>query len=234
MGRFGSGRGAGDLDDVLLLAIPAAGEPWARLGALARDWWDKARRPLPADQLRLGTRLREQASGDADEWAALDARLSAFALFAPPYRSGSVTHRTLTRAGGPLNLLRLAADQRDRSAVRAWLSDPQLKDIGAWVDSATRESGNADLIMGHMRAPFIERISAIVAVAGAIARRDDPAAAAPQRFDATIGLARSVAEALRAELPALRAAAATVRQPERALASAALTDLDELTGGELL
>jgi phosphatidylserine/phosphatidylglycerophosphate/cardiolipin synthase-like enzyme len=223
--------GADELAEVLDMAVPAAGDPWAGLGATARGWWDATMRPLPADQLQLGAQLREHAAGDAGEWAALGAALRAFEVYSPPFKSGAVTQRLLLRAGGPLNLLKLAADQQDRAAVRAWLTDPQLKDIGAWVDAATRESGRAELIRGHLRPPFIDRITAIIVGARAIARRDDLADAAPAPFDEAAGLARDVAGKLRAELPALRAAAAAVQSPEQAVVRVALDDLDALTGG---
>jgi len=223
--------GTDELAEVLDMAIPAAGGPWAALGTTARRWWDATMRPLPADQLRLGAQLREHAAGAADEWAALDSALRTFEVYSPPFKSGSVTQRLLLRAGGSLNLLKLAADQQDRMAVRAWLTDPQLKDIGAWVDVATRESGCADLIMGHLRPPFVDRITAIISAARAVARRDDLAGTAPAPFDETIGLARQVAEELGAALPPLREAAAEVRYPEQALVRIALDDLDVLTGG---
>ena len=226
--------GADGLTEVIDLAVSdlaatGAGEPWAGLAATASGWWEATMRPLPADQFRQGAELREHASDDAGEWAALGAALRAFEVHTPGYKAGAVTQKLLLRAGGQLNLLKLAADEHDRAAVRAWTADPQLKDVGAWVDAATREAGCAELIMGTRRPPFVDRISAIVRGAQAVARRDDAATRAP--YDETAGLAREVAAGLRAMLPALRSAAAEVGEPEQTLVRVTLDDLDALTGG---
>jgi phosphatidylserine/phosphatidylglycerophosphate/cardiolipin synthase-like enzyme len=225
-------QGAGDLYDVLSLVIPKADAPWAKLAAIASGWWASAMRPLPADQLKSGAQQRQLEAGAAAGWDLLDAKLRAFELHSPPYKTGAMTQRFLVRAGGPLSLLKLAATQRDRAAVQAWLGDPALRDVGGWVDAATRESGCTELILGHLRPPFVERVGAIVAAARAIDALNSEVTPGHEPFDETVGAAVAVADKIRAELAALRSAAAGLTRPERALAEAALSSLDTLTGGE--
>jgi hypothetical protein len=58
----------------------------------------------------------------------------------------------------------------------------------------------------------------------------DVGAAPPEPFDETMDAARACVRELRAALPRLGSAAASVDLPERALAEAALRDLKRLSG----
>jgi hypothetical protein len=222
--------GGTELAEALGIALPAVSGAWAELGTITLRWWDAARQPLPVDQLRRGEERRQMIAGDAVSWAELDRLLAAFERYTPPFTAGSTTQRFLLRVGGPLNLLKLAADNRDRAAVRTWLADAKLKNVGGWVDAATKAAGVSELIEGHLRPPFVGRVTDIVAAARAVAAHDDPDPAAQQPTDDAADAARTFMRELTAMFPGLRSAAAAVELPEGVLAEAAVRDLWTLTG----
>jgi len=223
--------GGTDLAGAVGIARTAVGSGWAELAAIALRWWDEALRPLPIERIRRGEQHRQDVAGAADKWDTLESCLGAFERYSPPFRSGSATKRFLLRAGGPLNLLLLATQARDRDAVRTWMEDPKLEKVDGWVDAATRAAGVTELIHGHLRPPFVDRIEGIIAAAGAVAEHEDVDVAPPEHFDKTIDAAHDCLEELRAVLPQLQSAAATIDLPERALAEAALWDLERLSEG---
>jgi phosphatidylserine/phosphatidylglycerophosphate/cardiolipin synthase-like enzyme len=221
--------GGADLADAIGIAVPAVDPPWAELGTIALRWWDKALRPLPIDRIRRGEHQRQIVAGAADHWEALESQLRAFERYSPPFASGSGTKRFLLRSGGPLNLLALATQNRDRDAVRTWMEDPKLEKVGGWVDAATRAAGITQLIHGHLRPPLVDRIEDIVTAARVVAEHEDMDAAPPEPFDETIDAAHSCVQELRSILPRLRSAAVAIDLPERALAEAALWDIEQLS-----
>jgi phosphatidylserine/phosphatidylglycerophosphate/cardiolipin synthase-like enzyme len=222
--------GGTDFAGAVGIAAAAVNPLWAELGTIALRWWDEAQRPLPIDRIQRGEQQRQMAAGAADQWATLDGQLRAFERYSTPFTVGSGTRRFLLRTGGPLNLLTMAAQNRDRAAVRTWMEDPKLRNVGGWVDAATRAAGITKLIHGHLRPPFVDRIESIVTAARTVAEHEDVGAAPPEPFDETMDAARACVRELRAALPRLGSAAASVDLPERALAEAALRDLKRLSG----
>ncbi|TCJ33729.1 phospholipase D-like domain-containing protein [Parafrankia sp. BMG5.11] len=222
--------GSHDLADAVAIALPASRQPWTALGTVARRWWEETGQPLPVERVRRGEALRHREAGAAGRWEDLARALAAFDRFSPPFTVGSGTQRFLLRAGGPFSLLAQAARGRDRAAVASWLEDPRLADVGGWVDAATRDAGSTKLIEGHLRPPFVNRVTAIVDVARAVAALDEAGAAAPEIFDDAIDAARDTTASLRAALPRARVALADIELPERALADVALVDLENLIG----
>jgi hypothetical protein len=223
-----------EMASVLRIGVPAVNGAWADVGAITLRWWDAALQPLPVDQLRRGEEQRLKIASEVGSWADLDRQLGAFERYSPPFTAGSATQRFLLRAGGPLSLLKLAADNRDRAAVRTWLADAKLKNVGSWVDAATKAAGISTLIEGHLRLPFVGRVTDIVAAARAVAQHDDPAPAQLETVNQTADAARAFMREFTAVLPRLQAAAAAIELPERVLAEAAVRDLGQLAGEGVL
>jgi phosphatidylserine/phosphatidylglycerophosphate/cardiolipin synthase-like enzyme len=220
--------GDSELREAVAVALTGARPPWVQLAEIAIGWWDEALRPLPMDRIKRAEHRHQATRRASRQWAELLKSLHAFGRFSPGYMSGVGTQKFLTRTGGPLNLLLLAAQSRDQSAVRAWLDDPDLQDIGRWVDDATRAAGISKLIIGHLRPPFIARVEAIVAAATAAARDDAGAGSAFEAFDDTVDLAGATVAALRRALPPVSAAVPGLTLPERVLAAQAVRDLELL------
>jgi phosphatidylserine/phosphatidylglycerophosphate/cardiolipin synthase-like enzyme len=221
--------GGMDLAGVTGIALPEVSGAWAELATITLRWWETTLRPLPVDQLRRGAEQRQMIAGEVGNWADLDRQLGAFERYSPPFTAGSATQRFLLRADGPLNLLKLAADHRDRVAVRTWLADAKLKNVGNWVDAATKAAGVGELIEGHLRPPFVSRVTDIVTAARTVAEYDDSGLAPADTADETAEAARAFVRDFTALLPRLQAAATAVELPERVLAEAAVRDLERLT-----
>ena len=219
-----------ELAQAVEIAAAAAGPPWAQIGLIAGQWWDTALRPLPVERLQRGEQQRQLEVEATDHWSTLSEQLEKFERYSPPYAEGAGTRKFLLRAGGPVNLLLKASQNQDRDAVRAWSEDPKLDNAGSWVDAATRAAGFTELISGHLRPPFVDRVVGIIAAARSVAGHDLQAAA-PEPFDETIDAARACMVNLRAVLPGLRRAAIDIDLPERALVEAAVRDLEQLLRG---
>ena len=197
-------QGGAEFAGAIEIAAAAVSAPWSVAARIAVRWWDKAMRPLPLERLRLGEEQRIDAAQIADEWAALDRPAEKLRAVLPALHGWqryapvpAARRRPAQPAGngheepGP----RRCPDLDGRSeACRRWRLGRRGQQ-GGWLH---------DLIHGHLRPPFVDRITGIISAARAVAGHDEPAGAQGEPFDETIDAARERVRNLCAALPALQ------------------------------
>jgi hypothetical protein len=216
-----------DYIDQVMNCLPPLSGTVGTLVSAARKHFEDVRGPLPLAAIRREQVDALELQNVAREWDALADALEKAAHFSFDFDAGSLTHRYLFRSDQAFGSLTALLPGRRPEALRAWLAEYDVRNLGRLLDLATKvASGPRDQIVARRRARYLERLAAVTKL---VTRLAVHAGSAQPEEDADRRIAAQVVgKTLAAEWGALHEVTDKLGLVEGTLARAAFIALEDI------